>query len=100
MNLEQIDTSTTAGKLLVMSAWDNKRPVAFQRYKEGSYVVLTHDQEPAWDWSENNYAVVAEPVGPEEVWVLQRHGDPICVYPEEKDGTIRYIRADLAGEKG
>jgi hypothetical protein len=93
MKLEPIDTSTTAGKRQVMDAWDNNRPVALQRYKEGEYQLLPTDCEPAWDWPENNYGIVVEQYGPDEVWIQQRDG-ALWAYPEDREGSVRYVRAD------
>ncbi|HIE3891699.1 TPA: hypothetical protein ACXNG6_000192 [Stenotrophomonas maltophilia] len=99
MNLEQIDTSTTAGKAEVMRLAAEGRK-CFSKFKKADYVIdLIDSQSHEFDWSSFDYVVATQPAGPEEVWVLQRHGDLVCVYSEEKDGTIRYIRADLAGEE-
>lgn len=103
MNLEQIDTSTTAGKAEVMRLAAEGREVA-SRPKgatSGWYIAPA----AAWDWPNYNYAIVAEPVGPDEVFVTVSEGDPIDVYKSETTAAcshswkvVRYIRADLAGE--
>jgi hypothetical protein len=97
MNLEQIDTSTTAGKAEVMRLAAEGRRVAYStrglNYSESEF--------PSWNWHEYDYAIISEPVGPEEVWISFNNGGFVC-------GTSRtpyrgyelYIRADLAGEKG
>lgn len=113
MNLEKIDTSTTAGKAEVMRlAAEGRRVAAF---------LLTQPtakwgevDEPVWDWYRTQYAIIAEPVGPEEVWVPVNGRNTMAGYAycgsrraQEhasamvSPGTaVRYIRADLAGEKG
>ncbi len=104
MNLEQIDTSTTAGKAEVMRLAAEGRRVAYSPRREAGH--WAEGQNPVWDWLD--YAIISEPVGPEEVWavVFPKH---IGLW-EERDGAaehaektgyelVRYIRADLAGEK-
>ncbi len=110
MNLEQIDTSTTAGKAEVMRlAAEGRRVAAHDPFDVDS--VWMENQFPAWDWVGMTYAIIAEPVGPEEVWMTVING---CVdagpYTFEFNAVrraqdcggqvIKYIRADLAGEKG
>lgn len=98
MNLEQIDTSTTAGKARVMQLAAEGRRVAYSPRREAAHWVEGHN--PVWDWHTVDYAIISEPVGPEEeVWVQQRNG-ALWAYPEERDESVRYIRADLAEEKG
>lgn len=108
MNLEQIDTSTTAGKAEVMRLAAEGRRVA-QSEKDEDFLVWGGSANPLWDWSFYDYAIIAEPVGPEElfavvfpkhtgVWVEQHEAGKIAA---EKDGkVVKYIRADLAGERG
>ncbi|PZS96341.1 hypothetical protein [Stenotrophomonas maltophilia] len=105
MNLEQIDTSTTAGKAEVMRlAAEGRRVAAF---------LLTQPtakwgevDEPVWDWYRTQYAIIAEPVGPDEVWVgVADNGSVVGVGTtpaaiSTNRIAVRYIRADLAGEKG
>ncbi|HDS1550717.1 TPA: hypothetical protein QEK98_002972 [Stenotrophomonas maltophilia] len=109
MNLEQIDTSTTAGKIRVMELAEQGRRV-YCRVREGQEgMCLT--QEPSWSWKVFDYAIIAEPVGPEEVWIVHhKDGDQLLmsgklaadewVSNNSGDKVVRYIRADLAGEKG
>jgi hypothetical protein len=110
MNLEQIDTSTTAGKAEVMRLAAEGRRVAVFYRGEGWRVAL----KPLWNWDEWDFAIIAEPVGPEEVWVPVDGGNSISgsAYCESGSAAdhafamtspgvaVRYIRADLAGEKG
>lgn len=106
MNLEQIDTSTTAGKAEVMRLAAEGRRVAARSLFPGSG--WKDCPAPVWDWHSGEYAIIAEPVGPEEVWViLSRHGEISDVTAVKdrfsdvsNDRVVRYIRADLAGEKG
>lgn len=112
MNLEQIDTSTTAGKAEVMRLAAEGRRVAQRYLGESRYADIS---EPKWDWVLMDYAIISEPVGPEEVWLaiyndgsISRVGTRDEVYSRVLDGraagvnsvAVRYIRADLAGEKG
>lgn len=105
MNLEQIDTSTTAGKAEVMRLAAEGRRVAFAEVHEP--IEWRDCPKPSWGWDRFLYAIIAEPVGPEEVFVTVCEGDPIDVYKSETTAicsnrleVVRYIRADLAGERG
>ncbi|MBA0362386.1 hypothetical protein [Stenotrophomonas maltophilia] len=109
MNLEQIDTSTTAGKAEVM------RAESFRvRWRVKGDSEWLHSPVE-WNWDEHQYAIVNEEVsagGPEEVWViLDSEGDVLSACKHEWEvrvkmhidcgaSALRYIRADLAGEKG
>ncbi|HDS1649030.1 TPA: hypothetical protein QEL68_000726 [Stenotrophomonas maltophilia] len=112
MNLEQIDTSTTAGKAEVMRLAAEGRMVV-QKQKGYSAASWTENHTPRWEWVSFDYAIIAEPVGPEEVWFaiyndgsISRIGTRDEVYSRVLDGraagvnsvAVRYIRADLAGE--
>ncbi|SET91688.1 hypothetical protein [Stenotrophomonas indicatrix] len=96
MNLEQIDTSTTAGKAEVMRLAAKGRRVADDA--DGRWTPIKH---PCWNWEEYSYAIISEPVGPDEVWVTVSEGDPIDVYKSETTAAcshslkvVRYVRAD------
>lgn len=102
MNLEQIDTSTTAGKAEVMRLAAEGRKVAIGPFRSTPMAELKN--EPSWDWTANTYGIIAEPVGMEEVWVVvgladgqfsKQGADELAA---EHPGTevVRYIRADLA----
>lgn len=105
MNLEQIDTSTTAGKAEVMRLAAEGRMVMDNA--GGEWTPIKH---PCWNWEEYSYAIISEPVGPDEVWVvLGPRDEPIGAFIHEFQATacssgeaawksIRYLRADLAGE--
>lgn len=68
MNLEQIDTSTTAGKARVMQlAAEGRRVAAF--FPTQPTAKWGEVDDPVWDWHRTQYAIIAEPVGPEEVWI-------------------------------
>lgn len=102
MNLEQIDTSTTAGKIRVMELAEQGRQVATTN-AEGSWRSTT---TPEWAWDSYDYAIIAEPVGPEEVYLSIKGEAIIMAVVREEDAqkrfaglpVVRYIRADLAGE--
>lgn len=105
MNLEPIDTSTTAGKAEVMRlAAEGRRVVAFLPTQPTAKWGEVDD--PVWDWHRTKYAIIAEPVGMDEIWVVagladgnfsKRAAEELAA---EHPGTevVRYIRADLAGE--
>lgn len=115
MNLEQIDTSTTAGKAEVMRLAAEGRKVAM-RSQPGAQPMNVADVNlypwvysagvhPSWNWTQCDYAIIADPVGPEEVWVEVCDRGIARSLSEEgvaRKGhvAVRYIRADLAGEKG
>lgn len=108
MNLEQIDTSTTAGKIRVMELAEQGRKVVYRVRPADSHVWHDHAKwgEPDWDWLHIDYAIIAEPVGPDEVWVFIAQNGLSFGCSEEKlnvgegETAVRYRRADLAGEKG
>lgn len=111
MNLETIDTSTTAGKLRVMELACKGRQVAAAR--RGRHQIFEVVTAPNWNWEVCDFAIIAEPVGPEEVWVPvdgrnSISGSAYCEPGSAADHAfamtspgvaVRYIRADLAGEK-
>jgi hypothetical protein len=92
MKLEQIDTSTTAGKAEVMRLAAEGRRVAARWHGREANAWWSPDR-PEWDWTKSDYAIIAEPVGPDEVWVQQRDG-ALWAYPEDREGCVRYVRAD------
>lgn len=105
MNLEQIDTSTTAGKAEVMRLAAEGRRVAYSNTGHHEWALA---QSPVWDWRTRDYAIISEPVGPEEVWAVVngRRGLVDAYVSEQEAGAavnrgqekVKYIRADLAGE--
>lgn len=112
MNLEQIDTSTTAGKAEVMRLAAEGRRVACREEDISPEWFAVNESD--WDWRTYDYAIIAETVGPEEVWVPvdgrnSFSGSAYCEHGSAADHAsamtspgvaVRYIRADLAGEKG
>lgn len=105
MNLEQIDTSTTAGKAEVMRLAAEGRRVACK----GRFLSTCEWLDvttPNWDWTMYEFAIISEPFGPEEVWGLVHDGGSVLALSStrleasERQSLVRYIRADLAGEKG
>lgn len=104
MNLEPIDTSTTAGKARVMQLASEGRKVAQRSSAHAEPFV--EQARPDWNWRVSEYAIIAEPVGPEEVWVLVNEFAQ-CMDVTAKESrfadvgdngrAVRYIRADLAG---
>lgn len=59
MNLEQIDTSTTAGKARVMQLAAEGRRVAYSNAGHHEWAVAV---DPRWDWRTRDYAIIVEPV--------------------------------------
>lgn len=106
MNLEQIDTSTTAGKAEVMRLAAEGRRVAYSAKSSPAWIECLGDQV-YWNWVAVDFAIISDPVGPEELWAVQFSGhissfDGRCFaerIAKSKGGTVvRYIREDLAGE--
>lgn len=106
MNLEQIDTSTTAGKARVMKLASEGRK-CFSKFKGADYVIDVIDsQSHEFDWPNFDYVVAAEPVGPDEVWGMVLKKDPNRVHchtdkdlveswaGDEGGTVVRYVRAD------
>lgn len=69
MKLEQIDTSTTAGKAEVMRLASEGRKVAV-RHRAMSGCAFCATDRVSWDWTRLDFAIITQPVGPDEVWVL------------------------------
>lgn len=109
MNLEHIDTSTTAGKAEVMRLAAEGRRVVYREHVVGRSQWRDHGtfKVPDWDWLHLTYAIISEPVGPEELWAVVFRTHTIN-FDSRKDAeeaarrngatVIRYVRADLAGE--
>lgn len=112
MKLEQIDTSTTAGKAEVMRLAAQGRRVALRgRFSEVPWGEMEPDDTPLWNWVGTDYAIISEPVGPGEVWcVINDDGTASSMDTEAQarhyvdyglkspDRVVRYIRADVVGE--
>jgi hypothetical protein len=103
MKLEQIDTSTTAGKAEVMRLAAEGRAVAYydRNYDEFRPV----RGMPSWDWSGASYAIIAEPVGPDEVFAIAASNGVLVAFSGDQAGfgklaeaegatLVRYVRAD------
>jgi hypothetical protein len=109
MNLEPIDTSTTAGKARVMQLAAEGRKVARRSLRIGGIEFDTWypDEGDAWNWLHVEYAIIAEPVGPKEVLVIvadNGHAQSVWEDMEAADNVtpigwhiVKYRRADLAG---
>lgn len=104
MKLEPIDTSTTAGKASVMQLAAEGRRVVEASLVRGPlnsfYSKWSETSLPIWDWSNRRYAIIAQPVGPDEVWVeLHEDGGIAAVYAAppidcEQIGAVRYRRVE------
>jgi hypothetical protein len=107
MKLEPIDTSTTAGKARVMQLAAEGRKVAVRprekvAFEAIGWIDLNGDSDE-WDWPHYQYAIIAEQVGPDEVWAVSV-ADHIEYFSQEKfaekyakscDGAIvRYRRVE------
>jgi hypothetical protein len=105
VNLEPIDTSTTAGKARVMQLAAEGRRVAVRCVDPRSDWECGKDDRITWNWDRCEYAILAEVVGPDELWIV--HTPNFRPHSEEEakllaanygGKAVRYIRADLAGE--
>lgn len=109
MKLEPIDTSTTAGKAEVMRLAAEGRRVAQRgiRCTEPFYE-MRDGYEIRWNWESTSYAIIAERVGPNELFaVIGTFGEAEVVgitlsgvecYGAKLGRTVvRYVREDLAG---
>lgn len=87
MKLEPIDTSTTAGKARVMQLAAEGRKVAY-RGRSHAYRddVWNTANTPTWGWDDFDYAIIAQPVGPHEVWVIVA-GDHLAAGPFKDEQT-------------
>jgi hypothetical protein len=104
MNLEPIDTSTTAGKARVMQLAAEGREIAERATPVGKWSATSF---PMWDWRNYDYAIFAEPVGPEEIFaIVDGRGKvgwtAVDIGAAEKSlhlgwHIVKYRRADLAG---
>lgn len=107
MKLEQIDTSTTAGKAEVMRLAAEGRRVAERGINctEPFYERLG-GRKIGWNWESRSYAIIVDdvvPIGPEEVWLVielyRASEEETKQYASENGFNVaKYIRADLAGE--
>lgn len=102
MKLEPIDTSTTAGKARVMQLAAEGRLPVFSRMDSPDVWRRCH--EPSWAWDRFHYAIIAEPVGPEEVWLVisefttfNSQHDAERLATSDGGKAVLYRRADLAG---
>lgn len=113
MKLEQIDTSTTEGKAEVMLLAAKGRKVA-ARYassapmlgvRAGFIEVMFDPRLIVWNWEKADYAIIAEPVGPEEIFVNVYPSYCVSCYDNAEDAVkyagptatakgVRYVRAD------
>lgn len=102
MNLEQINTSTTAGKAEVMRLAAEGRRVAV-RHMSGHWM---ENSRPYWNWAYVEYAIITEPVGMEDIWVAAGYNDKVFTKEAAEEfasgcegvTVVRYIRADLSEE--
>lgn len=96
MNLEQIDTSTTAGKARVMQLAAEGRKIAKKADNDSVWIDCP---EPVWNWPHVDYAIIGEPVGPDEVWVEvcdRGFAHTVNASPVSGKGyvAVRYVRAE------
>ncbi|MCF3455396.1 hypothetical protein [Stenotrophomonas maltophilia] len=100
MNLEKIDTSTTAGKAEVMRLAAEGRRVAYRLSKRRSLMTgIPQAWEvataPTWNWVTREYAIIAEPVGPESI---EKRARELLAVELEMDGNHSAAHAIRAGE--
>lgn len=110
MNIEPIDTSTTAGKAEVMRLAAEGRGLAYKNKFNKKWERHVQPEICDWDWRTASFAIIAEPVGPEEVWFTVINGNcdagPYtyeCTAVDRAQNyggqPVRYVRDDLAGGK-
>lgn len=63
MNLEQIDTSTTAGKAEVMRLAAEGRRVCVRVRDSDPWCEVWESSEPSWNWASVKYAIRADLAG-------------------------------------
>lgn len=117
MNLEQIDTSTTAGKAEVMRlAAEGRRVVRNYRCAADHSQCGWHEVtgKPSWNWESGDFAIIAshEAYAPYVLLPVVPTSDIEMAIADwlESNGTVSECyaailaaspgRADLAGEKG
>lgn len=100
MNLEQIDTSTTAGKAEVMRLAAEGRRVAYLSGWNGKWVACGSDPV-TWNWESMDYAIIAETACPDEVWLTFNEAGKLfatsdCRPEWQQPGIshVRYLRVD------
>lgn len=105
MKLEKIDTSTTAGKAEVMRLAAEGRKVAYKSVDLNLWIEVC---PPSWNWYQCDYAIIVEPVGPREVWlILTSDGREVGLAKDEREAhseisrisgerlfTVRYVRSE------
>ena len=106
MNLEQIDTSTTAGKAEVMRLAAEGSRVASR--PKGLTCGFSTDTGHVWNWQAFDFAIISEPVGPEEMFVVMRADGTAAAVCDTSDRAkawngpdltiVRYRRSDLPKE--
>lgn len=101
MNLEQIDTSTTAGKAEVMRLAAEGRRVAYSSAGHHEWAVAVY---PRWDWRTRDYAIIAEPVGLEPVAPVEpclcATPDPMCFDCGGTGSTMLAARPEVPSVNG
>jgi len=117
MNLEQIDTSTTAGNGTEWLSDDAAQLALFKAIRDIKFGLPTDDKlileglRNAGLWIARYQPERSPPIGPGEVWVAVGPGpklegarwnpsDAQRLLPGVEGQVVKYIRADLAGEKG
>lgn len=92
MKLEPIDTSTTAGKARVMQlAAEGRRVSVRLRDRDDAFGEC---KSQSWNWDAYIYAIIAQPVGPDEVWVtLSPDGEVIATHRSEP----QWLQSDSRG---
>lgn len=100
MKLEEIDTSTTEGKIKVMQAHAEGRKIATCPV---SGCIWTEAEHPTWNWGTHHYAVVKEPC---YLWVVEvKHAVSGVLYTayycnteQEAEGRKREWKCNSGGD--
>jgi len=99
MNLEQIDTSTTAGNGTEWLSDDAAQLALFKAIRDIKFGLPTDDKlileglRNAGLWIARYQPERSPPIAPDDVWIQQRNG-ALWAYPEERDGSVRYVRGE------
>ena len=88
MNLEQIATSTTAGKAEVMRLAAEGRKLVTREVGSTDPWEPLHEKASEWAWGDCHYAIIAEPVRMEEIWVVVGFADGSFTKQGAEEGLV------------
>lgn len=91
--MEQIDTSTTEGKIAVMQAFLDGKKIKATHIETGNHIYfLQIPDNPKWAWDTINYTIVKEP---KKVWsvVLDERNSEIYMNRAAADRRAAILRS-------